>query len=76
MPRIRKPIMTKTRHDKALEIEHEGFRWTVDAAEWRDAEGHGELRVYAIHGDVTTPALAEALELEAATRGLAASIQQ
>lgn len=66
----KKPTMKKTRHDKALRIEHEGQAWTIDAAEWRDETGKGELRVYTVHGNVTTPLLVEALELEAASRGL------
>jgi len=64
--------MTKKHHDKALVIEHEGMKWTVDAAEWRDASGKGELRVYRIEGDITKlDVLKEALQLEADARGLA-----
>jgi hypothetical protein len=62
--------MKKIRHDRNIRIEHEGCVWNIDAAEWRNGEGRGELRVYRIHGDVTTPLLVEALELEAASRGL------
>jgi hypothetical protein len=62
--------MKKVRHDKALKIEHEGQRWTLDAAEWNDGQ-RGELRVYRVHGDITSPLLAEALEVEAQDRGLA-----
>ncbi len=64
------PQMKKIRHDRNLRIEHEGFAWNVDAAEWVGSDGSGELRVYKIHGDVTTPLLVEALELEAVARGL------
>ena len=66
--------MKKVRHDTNLRIEHEGQVWHVDAAEWRGEGGVGELRIYAVHGSVTTPLLAEALELEAAARGLDLSI--
>lgn len=61
--------MSKVRHDRALVIEHEGQRWTIDAAEWRDGR-HGELRVYRINGDITSPLLADALALEAQSRSL------
>ena len=70
---MKKPTMKKVRHDKALRIEHEGEVWTIDAAEWRNGE-IGQLRVYAIHGSVTSPNLVPALELEAASRGLAVSL--
>jgi hypothetical protein len=61
----------KVRHDKAFRLAHEGQVWTVDLAEWRDAEtGKGELRCYRVEGNVTTPLLAEALRLEAQARGL------
>lgn len=59
----------KVRHDRRLKLEHEGERWEVDAAEWRDGD-RGELRVYSVHGNINSPALKEALELEAASRGL------
>jgi hypothetical protein len=66
------PKMKKVRHDRALRIAYEGKVWIVDAAEIRfEDTGRGELRVYRVHGDVTTPLLAEALQLEADSRGLA-----
>lgn len=65
--------MRKVRHDKAFRLEHEGHVWTLDIAEWRDNAGNGELRVYSVHGNVATPALREALELEAVSRGLSLS---
>lgn len=67
---MKKPKMTKVRHDRDLRIEHNGNVWTVDAAEWRADDGTGELRIYEIHGSITDPALKEALELEAASRGI------
>lgn len=63
--------MRKVAHNRALQIEHEGQRWTVDAAEWREGD-HGELRIYSVHGDITSPDLRDALELEAQARGLQA----
>jgi hypothetical protein len=63
--------MKKVRHDKALRIRYEGKVWIVDAAEWRTPDGsRGELRVYRIEGDVTTPLLGEALQAEAESRTL------
>ena len=67
-----KTNFVKVRHDRDFRLEHEGKHWIVEVAEWRDhATGKGELRAYRIDGDVTTPLLREALELEAASRGLA-----
>jgi len=64
--------MTKVRHDRSFKLRHEGQVWTMDLAEWRNkATGKGQLRCYRIDGDVTTPLLAEALQLEADARGLA-----
>ena len=61
----------KTRHDREFLLTHEDKSWTIDLAEWRDEKtGKGELRAYRIDGDITTPLLREALELEAAARGL------
>jgi|LakMenE01Jun11ns_1017448.scaffolds.fasta_scaffold9930028_9 hypothetical protein len=61
----------KVRHDREFNLSHEGLRWIVDLAEWRDETSkRGELRAYRIDGDITTPLLREALELEAQTRGL------
>jgi hypothetical protein len=71
MTRTNKDVMKKVRHDRNLRIDHEGKFWIVDAAEWRNAAGtRGELRVYRIEGDVTTPLLAEALQAEAEGRAL------
>jgi hypothetical protein len=65
------PKMKKVRHDKALRIAYEGKVWIVEAAEWRSLDDtRGELRVYRIEGDVTTPLLAEALQAEAEGRAL------
>lgn len=50
-------------------LEHEGYVCTVDVAEWRNDE-RAELRVYGIHGDVTTDLLREALELLCNERAL------
>jgi len=48
-------------------IEHEGMVWHVDCAVWHDrVTGKGEFRVYRVHGDITSPLLAEALEIQAA----------
>lgn len=47
------------------------LHWIVDLAEWRDETSKkGELRAYRIDGDITTPLLREALDLEAQVRGL------
>lgn len=63
--------MKKTAHNTDFRLEHGGLHWTVDIATWRDDEdGTGELRVYRIHGDVTTPLLREGLEALADVRGL------
>lgn len=71
----RKEVLKKGRHDRALRIEHEGKVWTIEAAEWRnEARTRGELRVYRIEGDVTTPLLAEALQAEADSRALGLSV--
>lgn len=68
--------MKKIRHDKAFILEHEGYKWTMDLAEWFDPDtSHGELRCYRIEGDINGP-YREALELEAATRGLVAVLAQ
>ena len=65
------PKMIKVRHDRDFELKHEGLRWTMDLAEWREEAGtKGELRAYQIRGNICTPLLKEALELEAAARGL------
>lgn len=70
-----KEVLTKGRHDRSLRIEHEGKVWTIEAAEWRNKDKtRGELRVYRIEGDVTTPLLAEALQAEADSRALGLSI--
>ena len=64
--------MNKVKHEKDFRLELDGTFWTIDLAEWRDpANGSGELRVYRVEGDITTPKLADALELEAGSRGLA-----
>jgi hypothetical protein len=55
----------KVRHDRNFRLSHEGLHWIVDLAEWRD-----ETRAYRIDGDITTPLLREALDLEAQVRGL------
>lgn len=68
--RLEKSSWRKVRHDKELRIDYEGFSWVVDCAEWRDDQGRGQLRVYRIIGDVTTPMLREALQNEADGRGL------
>jgi hypothetical protein len=61
----------KVRHDRKFRLFHEGRDWIVDLAEWRDeTNGKGELRAYRIDGDITTPLLVEALDLEAQARGL------
>jgi hypothetical protein len=71
-PIAAKSTFKKVRHDRALIVRSEGNRWTVDAAEWRDAKGRGELRVYRIEGDITNlAALKDALQAEADARGLA-----
>ena len=63
--------MEKIRHDKNFRLVYEGINWTVDLAEWFDKKtGKGELRAYRIDGDITTPLLQEALQLEAESRGL------
>lgn len=63
--------MKKVRHDRRLRLEHEGKVWVVDAAEFRSVDdSRGELRVYRVEGDVTTPLLREALEAEAQGRAL------
>ena len=51
-------------------IEHEGHVWQIDAKAFYRENGAGELRVYRVHGDVTTPKLHEALQLEADVIGL------
>jgi hypothetical protein len=64
--------MKKVRHDRSFKLSYEGQHWTVDLAEWRDSTtGKGELRTYAVNGDITSPLLSEALELEADKRALA-----
>jgi uncharacterized OsmC-like protein len=64
--------LRKVRHDRNFKLAHEGQHWTVDLAEWRDsATGKGELRAYAVNGDITSPLLRDALELEADKRCLA-----
>jgi hypothetical protein len=61
----------KVRHDRNFKLSHEGLNWIVDLAEWRDETSKkGELRAYRIDGDITTPLLKEALDLEAQVRGL------
>jgi hypothetical protein len=71
MTKTNHDVMKKVRHDKNLRIDHEGKFWIVDLAEWRNAaDTRGELRVYRVEGDVTTPLLAEALEAEAQGRAL------
>lgn len=63
--------MIKRWHKKDHVLNHEGKRWTVDIAAWEDLDGKsGQLRVYRVEGDVTTPLLKEALEAEAAAEGL------
>lgn len=69
--------MKKVRHDKTYPLKYEGQVWIVNMAEWHDGKGGGELRIYAVHGDVSSDLtkLHEALELEAATRGLSMSLK-
>ncbi len=62
--------MKRVRIDSGLDIEHEGMRWNVDAAEWQAPDGHGELRISKVRGDVTSPLLMTALQAEADARGL------
>lgn len=64
--------MNKVKHDRDFCLKYEDKVWIVDIAEWRGAAGEGELRCYRVEGDVTTPLLAEALQNEADSRGLAA----
>lgn len=67
--------MWKTHHDKRYQLRHEGQLWVLDLAVWYDKETQkGELRVYRVEGNVTTPLLIEALQLEAAARGLKLSV--
>lgn len=64
-------MMRKVSHDKHFTLKHEGKSWILDCAVWIDRRtGKGEFRVYRIDGDITTPLLAEALELEAQGRAL------
>lgn len=66
--------MIKRKHDKNHRLEYEGKAWNVNIAEWWDANAQkGELRVYRIEGDVTSPLLNDALVLEAQARGLSLS---
>jgi hypothetical protein len=51
-------------------IEHEGIVWQIDAKAFYNPDGTGTLRVYRVHGDITSPLLAEAIEAEAALCGL------
>lgn len=63
--------MRKISHNKNYILEYEGKKWKLDVAIWMSSDNsYGELRVYKIEGDVTTPLLQEALELEAQTLGL------
>jgi hypothetical protein len=71
MRKTNKDVLKKVRHDRELRLEHEGKVWTIDAAEWRnETKTRGELRVYRIEGDVTTPLLGQALQAEAESRAL------
>jgi hypothetical protein len=63
--------MKKVDHQKNYRLEHEGLFWHIDFAEWRGDDGKGEIRVYRIDGDVTTPLLHEALQSLADQRGYA-----
>jgi hypothetical protein len=64
--------MIKVKHQRHFRLEWEGCHWTVNLSEWRDEKtGRGELRAYAVEGDITDPGLIEALDLEAQARGLA-----
>ena len=66
----------KILHDKNRRIEHEGMVWHLDCAVWHDkATGTGEFRVYRVHGDITHPALHDALELQAAAFGLGLTLK-
>lgn len=62
--------LKKVRSEVGFRLEYDGQVWVVDMAEYRDLQGNGELRVTRIEGNVTTPLLKEALELEAASRAV------
>lgn len=62
--------LKKVRSEVGFRLEYDGQVWVVDMAEYRDPQGKGELRVTRIEGNVTTPLLKEALELEAASRAV------
>jgi hypothetical protein len=62
--------MRKVRSDIDFAVEYEGERWVLDLFEYRNERGEGQLRVSRIRGNVTTPLLKEALQLEADSRAL------
>jgi len=65
-----KNSMKKVHSEADFRLEYEGQVWTLDLAEYRDVHGKGELRVARVNGNVTTPLLKEALQLEADSRAL------
>lgn len=64
----------KVAHHREHHLEYEGRHWTIDYAVWRNSES-GELRVYRIFGDVTTPLLAKALQAMAGAEGLRLALE-
>lgn len=63
--------VTKVWHNRNKRVDHNGHVWHLDVAAWRDAAGGvGVLRVYKVHGDITSPDLSEAIGLIAAEEGL------
>lgn len=53
-------------------LEYEGQVWQIDAKAFYRKDGTVTLKVYRVHGDINSPLLYEALEVESAVCGLAA----
>jgi len=67
---MKKRTLKKLEHHKKYTLTHEGHVWKIDFAIWSDGE-RSVMRVYRIEGDINKrEILYEALQLEAAARGL------
>ena len=68
--------MQKVSHSKGYTLLYEGQQWVIEFAIWiNPASTKGELRVYRIEGDVTSPLLSQALEDLAQQKSLSTLLQ-
>lgn len=68
---IRPAVKVKTWSADMHKVEYEGQVWHIDVEEYKTpGTSYGELIVRRVHGDITHPLLAEALENLAAERSL------